>query len=418
MEVVVVGAGPAGSTAALVLARAGVRVRIIDRAQFPRDKLCGDTLNPGALSIADRLGVRTPIVERALPISGMTVSGPGGAQVSADYPRALRGAAIARRDLDEILLKAAIAAGAEFDPGVAARGPVFADGSGAVKGVRVSRNGKSFSISAGVVIGAEGRHARLAAALGLSRFVSAPKRWAFGAYYSDVDALTSRGEMHVRRDGYIGVAPLPGGLANVCVVRELPRLQAPGSGVRPRGQTPGSDPDAGSDPGARHPATETLIAGAIAADPLLGARFRNARRVSPVTTLGPLGVESTAAGCHGLLLAGDSAGFIDPMTGDGLRFALRGGELAAEAALRELESGRPAHQALGAARSREFSLKWRLNRGLRVLVGSPRAVGVATKVSTFWEAPIRLLIALAGDVPLAERRRPVAPLHGHRAEGS
>jgi menaquinone-9 beta-reductase len=404
MDVIVVGAGPAGSTAALVLARAGVRVRIIDRAQFPRDKLCGDTLNPGALSITDRLGVRLPIVERALPISGMTVSGPGGAQVSADYPHGLRGAAIARRDLDQILLNAAIAAGARFEPGIAARGPILADDSGAVTGVRGSRNGKSFSLSAGVVIGAEGRHAGLAAVLGLSRFVRSPKRWAFGAYFTDVDGLTSRGEMHVRSDGYIGVAPLPGGIANVCVVRELRRV---------RKDPPYESPDNAVgrvllDP-PRILQPETLIARAIASDPLLCARFRKARRVSPVTTLGPLGIESRAAGCRGLLLAGDCAGFIDPMTGDGLRFALRGGELAAEAALRELESGVPAYRALGTSRAREFSLKWRLNRGLRLLVGSPRAVGVATKVSTFCEAPIRLLVALAGDVPLAERPQTFAP---------
>ena len=56
-DVIVVGAGPAGSIAALVLARAGVRVSLIDRARFPRDKLCGDTLNPGALAILDRHGM-------------------------------------------------------------------------------------------------------------------------------------------------------------------------------------------------------------------------------------------------------------------------------------------------------------------------------------------------------------------------
>ena len=75
----------------------------------------------------------------------------------------------------------------------------------------------------------------------------------------------------------------------------------------------------------------------------------------------------------GLLLAGDAAGFVDPMTGDGLRFALRGGELAAHAALDELASGRPAFARLAALRRREFSTKWRINRALRVMVGSPRA---------------------------------------------
>ena len=412
-DVIVVGAGPAGSTAALVLARAGVRVRIIDRAEFPRDKLCGDTLNPGALSILERLGgpqgppLRAAVEERALSISGMTVTGPGGARVSADYPHGLRGAAIVRRDLDSIFLNAAIAAGAEFEPGVAARAPLVADRPRSVTGVRVSRNGQPFSLSARVVIGAEGRHARLAFALGLSRFVCSPKRWAFGAYFTDVEGLSSRGEMHIRPDGYIGVAPLPGGLANVCVVRELHRCRLrrvqedpPYASMNRAVGRVLSDPPM---PEARSPEPEMIIADMIAADPDLKARFSGARRVSPVTTLGPLGIESTAAGCPGLLLAGDAAGFIDPMTGDGLRFALRGGELAAQAALAELESGRPAHRALAAGRSTEFSLKWRLNRGLRFLVGSPRAVGLATRVSTFWEAPIRLLVALAGDVPLARR---------------
>src|SRR5438045_7553920 len=96
-DVLVVGAGPAGSIAALVLARAGVRVRLVDRARFPREKLCGDTLNPGTLAILDRLGIAAPIRARALAISGMTISGPGGTVVSADYPDGLRGAALTDR---------------------------------------------------------------------------------------------------------------------------------------------------------------------------------------------------------------------------------------------------------------------------------------------------------------------------------
>src|SRR3954470_23618712 len=120
-EVIVAGAGPSGSVAALLLARAGVRVRLIDRAQFPRDKLCGDTLNPGALAILDRLGLAGEIRARALPIAGMTVTGPRGTQVTADYPGALRGAAIRRGDLDLLLVAAATAAGAEFEQRVSVR---------------------------------------------------------------------------------------------------------------------------------------------------------------------------------------------------------------------------------------------------------------------------------------------------------
>ena len=94
-DVLIVGAGPAGTIAGLVLARAGVRVQLLDRAEFPRDKLCGDTINPGALSILDRLGLGTAVRRRSIPVTGMTVTGPGGSSVSADYGT-LCGAAIVR----------------------------------------------------------------------------------------------------------------------------------------------------------------------------------------------------------------------------------------------------------------------------------------------------------------------------------
>ena len=122
---------------------------------------------------------------------------------------------------------------------------------------------------------------------------------------------------------------------------------------------------------------QSIVRNALAAEPELRDRFAGAIQVTPVTVMGPLAVEARASGCPGLLLAGDAAGFVDPMTGDGMRFALRGGELAAQAALQELTSGQPAFVELGAWRSREFSAKWRVNRALRAIVGSPRALDLA-----------------------------------------
>jgi flavin-dependent dehydrogenase len=350
IDVLVVGAGPAGSVAALVLARAGARVRLVDRASFPRPKLCGDTINPGALSIADRLGVGAAVRARARPITGMLLTGPGGTAVAADYPHGLCGAAMERREFDLLLLEAAVAAGVEFISGVTALAPLV-DAGGRVTGVRVRAAAGESEMRARLVIAAEGRHSRLGGALGLTRFAARPKRWAFGAYFTGIDALTSRGEMHVRANGY----------------------------------TPAS-----------------VIADTIDGDPWLRARFSSAQRISGVASLGPLAVDASAAGCSGLLLAGDAAGFVDPMTGDGLRFALRGGELAGSAALVELASGRPAHTQLRAALRREFSSKWRLNRALRSLVDSARGIGLAAALAARWQAPFRLLVGLAGDVRLAE----------------
>jgi flavin-dependent dehydrogenase len=379
-DVLIVGAGPAGTVAAGQLAAAGVRVRIIDRATFPRDKLCGDTVNPGCVAMLSRLdpALATRVRARALAITGMTISGPGGVTVAAEYPLGLSGAALMRRDLDQWLLEAAVRAGAQFDPGVAVHRPEIAEHSFRVVGVQSTCGRRECAFRARVVIAADGRASRIAASLGLARFTKTPQRWAYGAYFSGVRGMTSRGEMHIRRDGYIGVAPLPGDVANVCVVRERSHLTA------------GQPPDA-------------LIAGAIAADPVLQERFVGAHRLSDVAVLGPLAVESRVAGCPGMLLAGDAAGFVDPMTGDGLRFAIRGGELAAHAALAELDSGVPAHTQLLASRTREFAGKWRVNRALRALVGSRHALACAALAARAWSAPVEHLVGIAGDIRLARR---------------
>ena len=384
----VVGAGPAGTIAARQLAVAGVRVRILDRATFPRDKLCGDTLNPGCMAMLERLdsGVAMCIRARSHVIHGMTVTGPGGARVAADYPFKLTGASLMRRDLDHWLLESAVAAGAQFDSGVVVKAPILVDGHSrhprhvrhpqVVAGVRVLCGGREHDIRARVVIAADGRASRLATALALSRFAKSPQRWAYGAYFSGVDGLTAHGEMHIRADGYVGVAPLPDSVANVCAVRSRAHLAA------------GQDAD-------------RVITQPVSADPGLAQRFVRAQRISDVTVLGPLSVDSSAPGCPGLLLAGDAAGFVDPMTGDGLRFAIRGGELAARAALAELESGVPAFEQLRAWRVREFTGKWRINRTLRTLVESPRALWWAARAAQVWPAPVTHLIGVAGDVTVA-----------------
>ncbi len=114
--------------------------------------------------------------------------------------------------------------------------------------------------------------------------------------------------------------------------------------------------------------------------------------------LGPLAVDTRDRSIDGLLLAGDAAGFIDPMTGDGLRFAIRGAELAAAAAVEVLAHGwSGVHARLAYARRTEFAGKWRFNRSIRSLAASPSAVAVATAGARLAPAMLRRAMIYAGD---------------------
>jgi geranylgeranyl reductase family protein len=353
-DVIVCGAGPAGSVAATVLARGGARVLLVDRARFPRDKLCGDTINPGTVAILRRLGLFEAIEPMTSRVDGMIVTGEHGVSVRCRYATQETGCALLRRDFDRVLMCAAAGAGARLEEATMVRGPLVEDTRDGprVRGVVLAgRDGRDLRVPAPIVIAADGRRSRLAIPLGLTRHPRRPRRWAVGAYFSDVADVSTYGEMHVRRGRYVGIARVPSGLVNVCAV------VSGGAGLE--------DP-------------ASVLLAQIARDSSLRERFQGAKPATPPVVLGPLAVDAADAGMPGLLLAGDAAGFIDPMTGDGLRFAVRGGELAGDVVLSASGGrlGRP-YAALRGARQREFGTKWRFNRTLRRLVDRPITVELA-----------------------------------------
>ena len=288
-----------------------------------------------------------------------------------------------RRDLDQWLLEDAIAAGAQFEESVTVRRPVIAanggrDGLCVAGAVVTSHSQREVAIRSRVTIAADGRRSKLAFGLRLSASPAHPRRWAIGAYAEGQTGTRAMGEMHIHAGRYVGVAPLPGGLTNVCVVGTpdtLGRLTDP----------------------------LYVLRTAINRNPMLRDRFAGARFVTRPAVLGPLAIDSTAAGIAGLLLAGDAAGFVDPMTGDGLRFALRGGELAAETAIDILATGNvDGHIALAHKRRSAFASKWRFDRAVRRLVDSPAALRIATFGAAVAPACIRHLVAFAGDCDTLE----------------
>jgi flavin-dependent dehydrogenase len=374
-DVIISGAGPAGAVAATVLARAGVRVLVFDRASFPRDKLCGDTINPGVVAVLRRLQLTGRFESQALPIEGMLLTGERGAIVHGRYGSGLKGLAIPRRDLDAALVEEASHAGARVEPRVLVKAPLVESTSigPRVRGVIIAgRDGREIRIPAPLVIAADGRRSRIALALGLARHPAWPRRWAVGAYFDGVAGLDTLGEMHVRRDRYIGIAPMPSGPANVCVVTaDLAGLARPAE----------------------------LMRRAVERDWFLADRLGSARLVTRPVILGPLAVDVVNRRVPGLLLAGDAAGFIDPITGDGLRFAVCGAELAAGVALRALDRRADDPQAvLARLRRRTFAAKWRFNRTIRRLVAAPSAVRAAGFTASIAPAVFRYVISFAGDV--------------------
>lgn len=371
-DVAIAGAGPAGAFAAAILAQAGLRVSMFDRARFPRHKLCGDTLNPGALAAVARHVDVTSLVATSDPIDGMLLTGPGGVRVRGPSGAGMTGRSITRRVLDKWLIDRAVEAGAQLHEEVVVRDVAIGDNR--VSGIIASgRQGRALTHPARIVIAADGRRSAIAIGRGLSGQPRHPRRWAIGRYFSGVTGITSLGEMHVRRGHYIGVAPVPGGLTNACLV-------VPGglSLARP---------------------AETL-GGFLQADPVLAARFADARAIAPPTMLGPMAVDTTRVGEPGLLLAGDAAGFIDPMTGDGLTFALVGAELAAAVVKEVLAGSLPldrAHLELAERRRQRFQSKWRFNRALRGLVSLPAGVSAAAATARVWPSLFGGIIRFAGD---------------------
>lgn len=317
-DAIIVGSGPSGSSAALSLAKAGRKVLLLDKASFPRDKVCGDALSGKSVSMMQKLGLIGEVEKRRHAIiRGIDIIAPNGKKVNVPFPNAegmdLPGYVLARMDTDDILFKAAhthrnIRTFQDFNVT-----ELLKDEKGAVCGVSGTFSDKKSPMGFGgrVVVGADGAASAVSRLLGLP---SNPPEHVYSAirgYWDNVDGLAENIELFFIDGvlpGYLWIFPEGGNRANV------------GLGILSSDLIKGK----------KHP--NIILQDAMQKHPAIAGRFRNAVLDGKIGAWAiPNGSYKKQCSGEGWLLVGDAASLVDPFTGEGVGNALCSGSYAAKA---------------------------------------------------------------------------------------
>jgi geranylgeranyl reductase family protein len=389
-DVVVVGAGPAGSATAAFLADRGFSVALVERAAFPRPKPCAEYLSPEALRVLDYLGLRQALdAEGPARLAGMRVVSPGGTPFTGRFAavRGFRGysdygLALPRDVLDAHLAVAATARGAALMERTVVEG--MDPPKNGVRMLTVRSGGRRDTVRARLVVAADGLHSRIARWLRLARR-GRRRRIALVTHATGVPGMGDVGEMHVGALGYVGLAPVGRGLTNIAVVVDTARESPSGS-------------------------LEQWFDDLLNRFPAVATRVAQGERVTPVRSAGPFARWTTRATADRVLLVGDAADFYDPFTGEGIYAALRGAEMAAQSAIPALESDRLTAvdlAAYDAARRREFRGKWIVERIVSFVVSRPRLFDHVAARFARKPSLADLLVGVTGDfVPATQVLKP------------
>lgn len=388
-DAVVIGGGPAGCAMALDLNRRGYNVALCDQAKFPRDKVCGEFVSPGADPILEQLGVLGAI-EALTPkrLKGVAISSYEGVELGIDYPvkqgseSRLTSLSVPRYQLDSLFLRQVQSVGVKVFEQHKVTDFIF--DKGCVAGVKGWDETKaSFSMNCKLVIDAGGRNAASLRKFSLKRKPRGSTKVAFSAHWQGVRLPDDYCYMHVSQPGYTGISSVGNDRANVVLVVEGSALTA-GKSENP----------------------EIFYNRVLMQNIRRRKILENGERVEPVRSVESLAFSVKPIPCGGLILVGDATGFIDPFTGEGIYLSLRSSQLAGEvihAAFNKANFSRNFLSIYSQKRQQEFGGKFALSRILQWLIYNQPFCNQVMKSLSANRALAETLVGVIGDILPAEK---------------